>query len=158
MPPTFGGMDETTINPSSLPPRRELFTQPSARAVWAAICALDISLQWDVLRELQTRLAAPDLLPDARVARCVLALKEAADVLGHSPAEGEYEELRTTDHRQAGWPSAHAVRRGLAGTWNECLRRAALDAVADGDVIVIELGATFTREEAIEALKECRRD
>jgi hypothetical protein len=158
MPPTFGGMDENTINPSSLPPRRELFTQPSARAVWAAICALDIALQWEVLRELQTRLAAPDLLPDARIARAVLALKEAADALGGSPLESEYEELRTNDYRQAGWPSAHTVRRVLAGTWNECLGRAALEAVANGDVIVRELGSSFTADEAKEALQECRAD
>jgi hypothetical protein len=151
-------MDENTITPSSLPPRRELFTQPSARAVWAAVCALDVPLQWDVLRELQTRLAAPDLLPDARVARCVLALKEAADALGRSPGAREYEEMRETTHRAAGWPSAHTVRRVLAGTWNDCLRHAALATVADGDAIVFELGSSFTREEAIEALNECRRD
>lgn len=158
MRPTFGAMDENTINPSSLPPRRELFTQPSARAVWAAICALEVALQWDVLRELQTRLAAPDLLPDARVARCVLALKEAADAVGRSPGEREYEELRTTTHRAAGWPSAHSVRRVLAGTWNECLARVALAAVADGDVIVVELGSSFTKEEVLDALQQCRHD
>jgi hypothetical protein len=151
-------MDENTINPSSLPPRGELFTQPSARAVWAAICVLDVALQWEVLRELQTRLAAPDLLPDKRVARAVLALKEAAGALGRSPRESEYEELRTTDYRTAGWPSAHSIRRALAGTWNECLARAALDAVADGDVIVRELGASFTADEVMEALGQCRDD
>src|SRR5690348_144100 len=147
-------MDENTINPSSLPPRRELFTQPSARAVWAAICVLDIALQWEVLRELQARLAAPDLLPDARVARAVLALKEAADAVGGSPCESEYEELRTGDYRRAGWPSSHTVRRAIAGTWNECLARAGLEAVADGDVIVRELGSSFTQDEVKEALQE----
>jgi hypothetical protein len=151
-------MDETTINPVALPPRRELFAQPSARAVWAGICALDVSLQWEVLRELQVRLAAPDLLPNARVARCVLALKEAADNLGRSPGAQDYEELRTGEFRAAGWPSAHTVRRVLAGDWNHCLSRAALDAVADGHAVVIELGSAFTEQEVIDALQACRNE
>jgi hypothetical protein len=142
--------------PELAPPRRELFTQPSAVAVWAGICALEIGLQWEVLRELQHRLSAPDLLPDARVARCVLALKEAADALGRSP--GEYEEVLTGAHRPAGWPSSHTVRHVLAGTWNDCLSRAALDAGLDGDVIVRELGSSFTEDEVIAALRACRND
>jgi hypothetical protein len=66
--------------------------------------------------------------------------------------------MRETTYRSFAWPAAHTVRRVLAGTWNECLQRAALATVPDGDAIVVELGSSFTHEEAIAALTQCRRD
>ena len=88
-------MDENLIDPNSLPPRREHFTQPSAAAVWAAVCTLDPALQWEVLRELQKRLGAADMLPSSQNAqRAILALREAAELQGGSPSVRDYEELR----------------------------------------------------------------
>ncbi|MHB1244350.1 MAG: homing endonuclease associated repeat-containing protein [Gaiellaceae bacterium] len=85
------------------------------------------------------------------------ALREAAELAGHSPGKNEYEALRM-ENRQFGWPAAASIRTWLGGSWNDCLGRAHLDSVPDGDAIVMELGLTFTREEAIDALRSCVAD
>jgi hypothetical protein len=63
------------------------------------------------------------------------------------------------DHGQRlGWPDDSTLRRSLGGTWNDCLRGAALAIVDDGDAVVREIGGAFTREEVITAIHECARD
>jgi hypothetical protein len=43
--------------------------------------------------------------------------------------------------------------RWFAGTWNDALRGAGLDSVRDGDALVRELGAAFSAEEVLDAVR-----
>jgi hypothetical protein len=145
-------------------PRGELFADPSARAVWAAFCALDEGLQHDLLRAVQTRLAAVELRAtpkDERVARAVAALREASDLLEREGRSGltvdEYRCLRA-DNPDAGWPPDGSIRRWLGGSWNDALKRARLAPVPDGDLVIRELGAGFTDDELLAAVRQCAAD
>jgi hypothetical protein len=149
----------------NIPARGERFVDPAARAVWAAISALDRADQHDILEELQLRLAVMDLAAtpreeneQIRVARAIASLREAAKALGCSPSLERYESLRKL-HREYGWAPAGSIRRWLGGaSWNDCLRRAHLDAHPDGDIIVAPLGPRFSPEEILDAIKECSKD
>ena len=134
--PTFAAM---TIHPTP-PQRGELFSDPGARVAWNAIAALPVDQQHLVLQELQGRLAGgliPGSPQETRIARAIGALREAAAILGASPSIKKFERLRH-EHPEYGWPPAGTIRTwfGHAG-WNECLKRAHLDAIPGGDVIVI---------------------
>lgn len=81
----------TDAPPPSLPPRGERFADPSARVVWAAITALPVASQHQILASLRERLGstfAPGSQAD-RVAHAVRALREAAEILGRSPSVEE---------------------------------------------------------------------
>lgn len=138
-------------------PRLKLFSDPSAEAVWAAICVLDEGSQHDLLAELRRRLARADLRDgpaDTRRADSIRALREAATFNGGSPSRRNYVQLRA-DHPEANWPSPTSLVRWLgARHWNEALAEAHLEAVADGEVLVLENGGAFTVGEVGVAVKE----
>ena len=46
----------------------------------------------------------------------------------------------------------------IGGGWNHCLDRAQLNTVPDGDVVVLEVGASFAASEIIDALLACRTE
>lgn len=145
-------------NPAGRVPRGEQFADPSARAVWAALCALDPASQHDVLAELQERLGAPVLASsDVRTRRAIAALREAAEILGRSPSVGDYRRLQA-ERRELDWPPDGSLRKWLGGSWNDCLARAHLEAVADGDVLLTPLGPSFEEQELVDALRACAAD
>jgi MoxR-like ATPase len=140
-------------------PRGELFADPSARLVWAAICTLEEAAQHEVLRALRERLALAndrDTPQAVRVARAVADLREASELL--EPDEQLSVEVfkrvpkTTPDWR---WPPESSIRRWLGGSWNDALRRAGLDAVPHGDALTYHLGSAISRHEAITAVKQC---
>lgn len=138
----------------------QLFPDPATRVVWAGIKALDEAAQHDLLEELGARLAFPaerEGGPRAiKEARAIAALREAASMLGRSPAVSEYRKLRR--EHDNGWPPDGSVRRWLGGSWNEALDRAHLDAVPDEHELVAEGAHAYTEEEAIAAMKACRTE
>ena len=70
-------------------PAGELFVDPGARAVWAAIIHMEEAIQHQLLAALRDRLSVPEarVNPDqARVARAVAALREAAELTDGSGA------------------------------------------------------------------------
>jgi hypothetical protein len=143
-------------------PRGELFADPSAHLVWAAICTLEEAAQHEVLRALRERLALADDrdTPQAvRVARGVAALREASELL--EPDEqlsvDVFKRVRE-DNPDRRWPPESSIRRWLGGSWNDALRRAGLDAVAHGDVTTYRLGSAISRQEAITAVKDCAQE
>jgi hypothetical protein len=147
------------------PLRRDLFADPSARLVWAAISELDVAQQHEVYRQLGAELAVPagDKSPHGhRVAWAVGALREAVDLLeaeGKVPQLGveAYRRLRR-EHPERDFPADSSVRRWFGASWNDALRRAELKPVPEGDALVQALGSSFTRQECLQALKECAAD
>jgi hypothetical protein len=147
-----------------VPPMGELFNDPNARLVWAALEALDEAQLHLVLAHLQQKVLLPDVrggVHATRIARAVGALREAADALRVQQGltaldtiqltEDEYERLRRV-HPRAGWPPAPTLRRWMGGGWNDALRQAQLKPVFTGDALVREIGPTFTREELIQCI------
>jgi len=137
------------------------FEDPAAEAVWAAICALSEGAQHEVCKKLIERLALVEQRPTAqevRVARAVAALREAADILGHSATVGQYRELRDK-HPEYRWPDDSSIRGWLSDSksWNEALRAARLDAVPDPHP-VSPRGPDLTDEEIVGAVRECAAD
>lgn len=142
------------------PPRR--FERLESEIVWRAIDVLDVGCQFEILRELATRFAVSGRVnhtsaSNARAA--VVALREAADVLGRSPSIKEYRSLRR-ELPELELPADGNIRRWLGGGWNDCLRRALLDAVTDGDFSSTLVGLTYrySDEEVLAALRECAAD
>jgi hypothetical protein len=130
--------------------------------VWAALMTLEISLQFEVLRELATRFATATLgatRPEERIRKAVADLHTVADILGHSPSINEYRTLQTKFPELELTPDG-TIRRWLGGRWNECLRVALLDTVSDGDFAARPSGTTnkFSREELFAAVRECAED
>jgi hypothetical protein len=142
--------------------RQRRFTDERSEIVWAAIETLDVGLQYALLRELATDFAAEisgNRSMKQRVRRAVLALHDAADVLGHSPSVGEYRQLRVA-LPELDLPPDPSIRSWLGGGWNDCLRRSLLPAVADGDFASKEVGLTYRLkdEEIFAALRECNEE
>lgn len=141
-------------------PRAELFADPTAAVVWAAICALDEGAQHEVLRELRARLDDPTdraTKTARKIARGVAALRIAADELGRTPSVMAYRDLRRT-RPELRLPADGTVRTWLGGDWNTALERAKLDRVPDVDATVAPEGSRFTREEVVAAINECAED
>ena len=137
------------------------FEDPAAAAVWAAVCALPEGAQHEVCNRLVERLALVEqraTAQEVRVARGVAALREAADILGHSPTVGQYRELRDK-HPECRWPDDSSIRGWLSDSksWNEALRAARLDAVPDPHP-VSPRGPDLTDEEIVGAVRECAAD
>ena len=135
----------------------DLFADPGARVVWAAICEFEEGDQHEVLKHLRDRLAAADIREtpqQRRVARATAALREAADELGCSPSIKDFERLRV-DHPE--WPPAGSIRGWLGGSWSRCLERARLDRIVVGDAIGVDVGR-FTEKNVKEAVLEAARD
>ena len=151
--------------------RGEHFTDPVARAVWAAILTLSVALQHEILRALRQRLAFPEDRRGAqsvREARAVAALREAAEILEAEAtergepipsaeigvSEREYRRLRDA-HYERGWPEARSLARWLGdGTWNDALARAGLAAVDDPDTVWRQESRGMTQEEIHDSIRE----
>lgn len=142
-------------------PRLKLFHDPSAEAVWAGICALDEASQHDVLAELRRRLAISEDRygpADSRRAEAVRGLREAAALNGGSPSWRAYKKLKV-EHPELKLPPPRTLVDWLAArNWNEALAEAHLDAVPDGEVLIIERGSEFTADEAAAAVKEAAEE
>jgi hypothetical protein len=126
--------------------------------VWAALETFDARLQYQLLRELATvhALSAENPRTKADKVRAgIAALRGAAELLGHPPAVKEYRAVRIAVPELRLPPDA-SVRRWLGGGWNECLRRALLDTLSDGD-FASRIGDTdrFDDDEVLSALREC---
>lgn len=139
--------------------RRRRFEDPRSECVWAAIETLDAGLQREVLRELATvhalSLEDPRTTAD-KVRAAVSALRDVAEILGHSPSVKEYRAV-CKELSELKIPSEPTVRRWLGAGWNDCLTRALLDAVADGDFASRPIGFSdrFDDDEVFAALREC---
>jgi hypothetical protein len=131
--------------------------------VYAAIKSLDVASQHEMLRRLQDTLHAEDVSTYAtektRVARALTALGDAQRQLGHSPSVEEYRKLYREGGRDVDWPDVRCIKRWLGGaSWNDALRRAHLEPLADGDVVVFQHGHFYLAEEVTAALRECAAD
>ena len=181
LPGPYGrGMSDSHALRSSPPPRGELFSDPAAAVVWAAI----EKLEERGLHELRDRLFAEITIPELRsgedqvkLARGVSALREAhalaqleprADrgrggagqrlALAGEPGEvplsvDTYRLLRGREGRRREWPPDTSLRRWMGGSWNDCLRAAGLAPVADGDALVAEISSRFSRQEVFAAVR-----
>lgn len=142
-----------------MPPRAERFENAACGPVWAAFLALPEGDKHLMLRALREHLAVTEERtgPTAvRQARLVAALRECAEILGHSPSVKEYRTLQRG--REGLWPPDGTIRRWVGGLWNDALQVARLDAVPDADVLIIEHGPQFTAEEAVAALRHCAQE
>jgi hypothetical protein len=82
-------------------------------------------------------------------------LREAHDLLGHSPSVREYRELYASRGQELQWANDSRIRAWIGGSWNDCLREARLACVPDGDLLVASLGSAFSADEITEALRAC---
>jgi hypothetical protein len=166
------GPNQATDETRPQPPRGELFADPGAKVVWAAILALDVGMQHAVYQQLASELAVSEDQASKhgrRLARAVGALREAAELLTaqnadlassqDAPALGveAYRRLRRR-HPEAGWPPDSSIRRWLGGSWNDALRRAQLEPLPEGDALVREIGSRLTRAECLAALQSYYND
>jgi len=112
----------TVISVSASTPNRRPYRRFESREtemVWAAVEQLDIAAQHDLFETLTQELFVEPHLkakaPSAREARAVLALREAAKLLGHSPSIKEFAEIGEV-HPEYGWPHPSRVRAWLDRT------------------------------------------
>lgn len=133
------------------------FESVETEIVWAAVERLDVAAKHALLDELANELFVEPHLrkagPATREARAVLALREAAAILGHSPSINEYIEL-SGQHRENRWPHPSRIRRWLgSNSWNRALERAGLESVTTDAIIRERRGSNFTDDQLIEALR-----
>jgi hypothetical protein len=138
---------------------RHRFNNILLDVVWAAILVLDVGLQHMLLRELATVHAQSALSPRSdsdKVRAAVYALRDVADILGHSPTIREYRMCRDA-FAEFRLPPDGTIRRWLGANWQGCLARALLEAVTDGDEALrpIGLNQRFEDEEVLAALRAC---
>lgn len=141
-------------------PRHRRFDGIELEICWAAIETLPIELQHELLRELASDVAAARgraQNPAGNVAAAVVCLRDAADILGHSPSLLEYRRLRD-QLPELGLIPDGTIRRRLGPEWNRCLARALLDAVSDGDFVAPPQGDAFSEEELVSAIREYQGD
>jgi hypothetical protein len=154
---TDGARRRTVDRVSTRAPARR-FHRVELDICYAAINVLDEALKHELLRELATELAAENAHPRnaaESVRAAVAALRDAADVLGHSPSVREYRALRES-LRELGLVPDATLRRWLGGgTWNECLERALLNSVFDGDLSSAGTTDRFSEREIVDAIREC---
>jgi hypothetical protein len=128
--------------------------------VWAAILSLEVPLQCVLLRELASDVArhlVEPRNPQEKIRAAIVSLREASDFLGKSPSQYEYRLLRA-EHPDLRLMADGTLRRVLGNaTWNECLARAHLEAVSDGDFTERSLAA-FTLEELVNCVREYVRE
>lgn len=139
--------------------RERRFDRVEIDIVWAAIGALDEALKHELLRELATELASrTDLAGNglgARIRQAIACLRDAADILGHSPSVKEYRLLQAQPELNL-IPDG-TLRNWLGGKgWADCLSAALLDSVSDGDYVSTSNGTAFSRDEIHVALRDCR--
>jgi hypothetical protein len=131
------------------------FDRKELEACWAAIATLDIADKMTLLRELATEIA----LAGAKrrnvyqtVVAAVISLRTAAEVLGRSPTQYEYRRLAAELPELDLVPDG-TLRRWLGGNWNQCLARALLDSVSEGDFVTLCEGDLFSQQELVEAIR-----
>jgi len=150
--PTVTSM--STPNPGQ-PYRR--FESLETEIVWAAVERLDIADQHDLLEALTQELYVEPHLrakaPSARESRAVLALREAANLLGHSPSIKEFADIADV-HPEYGWPHPSRVRAWLgSNSWNTALERAGLQPCATDAIVRERIGARFSEDTLKRALQ-----
>lgn len=133
------------------------FASLETEIVWAAVERLDIADKHLLLDALTVELFVEPHVkanaPSAREARAVLALRETAKLLGHSPSINEFTDLRGR-HPEYGWPHPSRVRAWLgSNSWNVALERAGLQACAKDVIIRERVGARFSRDSLIKHLQ-----
>jgi Homing endonuclease associated repeat len=74
-------------------------------------------------------------------------------MLGHSSSLAEYRELRIRSPELA-LIADTTIRRVLGPTWNDCLQRALLDGVSEGDFLTCTRTSPFTLDEIVTAVHE----
>jgi hypothetical protein len=135
------------------------FDNPRLKVIWAGIAtlqpdeALELAL---VLHKLLGRGSFPSTRAKDRTADSIACLRQLAEKLDHSPSVREYEEYREA-HPELELVASGSIRTRLAGGWNDCLKRAQLEAVPDGDLPLTKR-RDFTEEEMIQALLDCHKD
>ena len=140
--------------------RLRRFSDPAADVVWAGIMALEIALQHEVLRELASAVvvAGRPNTPAQKVRAAVAALRDAFDILGHSPSVRDYNALRST-FPDLDLPPSSNICKWLGGGWNECLTRCLLPAVSDGDfTLVLPVAPEFSEDELVVLVAACAQD
>lgn len=139
-------------------PRHRRFDDPQLDICWAALESVDDARQYTLLQELATHLAhaaGDPRTPANKVAAAIVSLRTAAEILVHSPTLIEYRSLRTLNPELELVPDG-TLRRWLGlHAWNDCLARALLDAVSDGDFVTMPQGDAFTEETLVVAIREC---
>ena len=91
--------------------------------------------------------------PSAREARAVLALREAAKVLGRSPSIKEFAEIGEV-HPEYGWPNPSRVRAWLgSNSWNTALERAGLQPCVADAIVRERIGSRFSEETLLKSLR-----
>jgi Homing endonuclease associated repeat len=135
---------------------RRRFEDDRLEMVWAALETLDVSLRYNVLRELATELGTEQTEPRSykgRIRAAIVSLNAAADFLEEPPTQSAYRELRRRHPELALIPET-TVRRVLGHlTWQDCLRRAMLSTPSAGDFVKRASGRAFTDEEIVGALQ-----
>jgi hypothetical protein len=169
------GMPENApVEAAPLPLSGELLADPTARAIWAALCTLEEGVKHLFLAHLRAHLAVAEReTPQrTRIALAVTSLNEAHGVLmaearastspgEHVPkrppelTEPAYTGLRLT-HPECGWMAPSTIRRNFGGQWNEALRAARLETVSDGEVLTSYQGPAFEWAEVRQALLDFR--
>jgi hypothetical protein len=133
------------------------FANPKLQILWAAFAVLETDEALEFVRVLGELLGAgsfPASRSKDRQADAIACLREAAEIVGHSTSIGEYETLRK-ERTDLELVASGSIRTRLAAGWNDCLKRAELEPVVDGDAPVQKTGRC-TFDEAIAALKLCR--
>ena len=137
--------------------RGRRFLHPEADVVWAAIEVLSEPLKHEVLRELATALAMASTSPRTplqKVRKGIAALHQVFDLLGHSPSVKEYRQVCEL-LPELGLPPESNLRAWLGGGWNECLTRALLPAVSDGDFSEVPTAGAYTESALHAAVRDC---
>jgi hypothetical protein len=166
--------ENAPVHAAPLPLSGELLADPTAKAIWAALCTLEEGVKHLFLAHLRAHLvvAERETPQRTRVALAVTSLNEAHGVLmaearastspgEHAPerapelTEPAYTGLRLT-HPDRGWMAPSTIRRTSGGQWNEALREARLDTVSDGEVLTSYQGAAFEWAEVSKALCDFR--
>jgi hypothetical protein len=136
-------------------PHWQRFDRKELEACWAAIATVDIADKMTLERELATEIAlagAKRRNVYQKVAAAVISLRTAAEVLGRSPTQYEYRRLATELPELDLVPDG-TLRRWLGGNWNQCLARALLDSVSEGDFVTLCEGDLFSEQELVEAIR-----
>jgi hypothetical protein len=146
---------------SGFRPHNRRFDDPRLEMCWAATMSLEVDLQCLLLRELASELArhlVEPRNPQEKIRAAIVSLREARDFLGHSPSQYEFRLLRG-EFPDMRLMADGTIRRALGnGTWNECLARAHLEAVSDGDFTERSLSPAFTLDDLVECIREYVRE
>src|SRR5690348_12527482 len=99
-------MDKTTR-----PKHVRHFNHPEAEVIWSAVMTLDEPAKHEVYEHLADHLVigrGRTRRHDERREAAIAALREAAEILGHSPSVRDFRGL-LEDHPEYGWPNDSAI-------------------------------------------------